>query len=140
MARARRPNRDRAETLYLESGGNLMLKDIAEQFGVIDSLICKLKNQDKWDEKLNGNVTIRKGNVIVKDPKPKIAKAVSVPVKTESTELCEKQRLFVLVYLRDFNGNRAAIAVGYNKMAAYAFGWKKLVGKLKFKPGKGSNG
>ncbi|NRS15567.1 hypothetical protein HP398_03850 [Brevibacillus sp. HB1.4B] len=73
MARARRPNRDRAETLYLESGGNLMLKDIAEQFGVIDSLICKLKNQDKWDEKLNGNVTIRKGNVIVKDPKPKIA-------------------------------------------------------------------
>ncbi|WP_313507073.1 phage terminase small subunit-related protein [Brevibacillus laterosporus] len=61
MARARSPNREKAETMYLESGGNMLLKDIAEQLGVSDSQIRKWKNQDKWESKLNSNVTKRKG-------------------------------------------------------------------------------
>ncbi|PPA86628.1 hypothetical protein C4A75_05245 [Brevibacillus laterosporus] len=49
MARARSPNREKAEIMYLESGGNMLLKDIAEQLGVSDSQIRKWKNQDQWE-------------------------------------------------------------------------------------------
>lgn len=61
MARARSQNREKAETMYLESGGNMLLKDIAEQLGVSDSQIHKWKNQDQWEAKLNSNVTKRVG-------------------------------------------------------------------------------
>ncbi|MCR8966114.1 phage terminase small subunit [Brevibacillus halotolerans] len=61
MARSRSPNREKAETMYLESGGNMLLKDIAEQLGVSDSQIRKWKNQDQWESKLNSNVTKRVG-------------------------------------------------------------------------------
>ncbi|OAJ75239.1 hypothetical protein AYJ08_00375 [Brevibacillus sp. SKDU10] len=63
MARARSPNREKAETMYLESGGNMLLKDIAEQLGVSDSQIRKWKNQDQWEAKLNSNVTNTNSNV-----------------------------------------------------------------------------
>ena len=63
MARARSPNREKAETMYLESDGNMLLKNIAEQLGVSDSQIRKWKNQDQWDSKLNSNVTNANSNV-----------------------------------------------------------------------------
>ncbi|TPG75592.1 hypothetical protein EEL32_23990 [Brevibacillus laterosporus] len=63
MAKARSPNRDKAEAMYLESGGNMLLKDIAEQLEVSDSQIRKWKNQDQWESKLNGNVTNENSNV-----------------------------------------------------------------------------
>ncbi|WP_196595908.1 phage terminase small subunit [Pectinatus frisingensis] len=66
MARARSPERNRAFELWKESGGKMLLKDIAEKLGVSDSQIRKWKNIDKWDEKLKCNVTIGKGNVTSK--------------------------------------------------------------------------
>ncbi|GIO03004.1 hypothetical protein J5TS2_36720 [Brevibacillus halotolerans] len=63
MARARSPNREKAEIMYLESGGNMLLKDIAEQLGVSDSQIRKWKNQDQWESKLNSNATNTNSNV-----------------------------------------------------------------------------
>ncbi|WP_339167068.1 terminase small subunit [Brevibacillus sp. FSL L8-0520] len=53
-----------------------------------------------------------------KDPPPEI--------DNEDGSLTEKQRLFVLEYLRDFNATRAAMAVGYSKKTAYAIGWENL--------------
>lgn len=44
----------------------------------------------------------------------------------EDGSLTEKQRLFVMEYLRDFNATRAAMAVGYSKKTAYAIGWENL--------------
>jgi uncharacterized protein YjcR len=63
MARARSPARDKAFDLYKGSNGKKLLKDIAFELGVSDSQIRKWKNQDRWDEQMNGNVTIEKGNV-----------------------------------------------------------------------------
>lgn len=57
MARARDPNRDKAKQLYLESNGEMLLKDIAAQLNKSDSQIRKWKNLDKWDDELKGNVT-----------------------------------------------------------------------------------
>jgi len=63
VARPRNPKRDEAFQLWLNSKGTKKLKDIAAELGVSDSQIRKWKNQDKWDESLNGNVTKSKGNV-----------------------------------------------------------------------------
>lgn len=71
MARSRSPNREMAEKLYLESGGKLLLKHIAEQLGVSDSQVRKWKNQDKWDLKLNSNVTNANSNVTKRAGAPK---------------------------------------------------------------------
>ncbi|MGE6670996.1 phage terminase small subunit [Bacillus altitudinis] len=61
MARPRNPKRDQAFQLWKESNGTRLLKDIAEELECSQSLIRKWKNQDSWDEKLNGNVTKPKG-------------------------------------------------------------------------------
>ncbi|UQE79283.1 phage terminase small subunit [Bacillus cabrialesii] len=61
MPRPRDPKRDEAFRLWEESGGTRLLKDIAEELGCSPSLIRKWKNQDHWEEKLNGNVTKRPG-------------------------------------------------------------------------------
>lgn len=57
MARERSPNRDKAFEIWRDSGGKMPLKTIAEQLGVSDTQIRKWKNQDNWEERLNGNVT-----------------------------------------------------------------------------------
>lgn len=63
MARPRNPKRDEAFQMWLESKGQMLLKDIAEQLELSDSQIRKWKNQDKWDDNLKGNVTKSNGNV-----------------------------------------------------------------------------
>ncbi|WP_260851774.1 phage terminase small subunit-related protein, partial [Bacillus pumilus] len=57
MARPRNPKRDQAFQLWKKSNGTRLLKDIAEELECSQTLIRKWKNQDFWDEKLNGNVT-----------------------------------------------------------------------------------
>lgn len=63
MARPRNPKRDQAFQLWKASNGTRLLKDIAEELECSQTLIRKWKNQDSWDEKLNGNVTKPKGKL-----------------------------------------------------------------------------
>ncbi|MGG4039908.1 phage terminase small subunit [Heyndrickxia ginsengihumi] len=63
MARPRNPKRDEAFQIWMKSNGKKKLKEIAAELDLSDSQIRKWKNQDKWDEQLNGNVTKSKGNV-----------------------------------------------------------------------------
>ncbi|WHX46079.1 phage terminase small subunit [Bacillus pumilus] len=78
MARPRNPKRDQAFQLWKESNGTRLLKDIAEELECSQSLIRKWKNQDSWNEKLNGNVTKPKektnGNVTKRPGAPKGSK------------------------------------------------------------------
>ncbi|MED4562757.1 phage terminase small subunit [Bacillus altitudinis] len=78
MARPRNPKRDQAFQLWKESNGTRLLKDIAEELECSQTLIRKWKNQDSWDEKLNGNVTKPKeksnGNVTKRPGAPKGSK------------------------------------------------------------------
>lgn len=57
MARERSPDRDKAERMWLESGGKMKLKDIAAALGLGESQIRKWKSQDAWSSKLKSNVT-----------------------------------------------------------------------------------
>lgn len=111
MPRQRSPNRDKAKAMYIDSKGKMLLKDIAAQLDVKDTQVRKWKSQDKWDEKLKGNVTNRKRNVTKK------SKGIDGQLKTEllpeeietlnNEELTEKQRLFCLYYVRWFNATKA---------------------------------
>lgn len=63
MAKIRSPNRDKAYEIWINSNRKILLKEIAEQLNVSDSQVRKWKNADKWEERANGNVTIKKRGV-----------------------------------------------------------------------------
>jgi len=50
----------------------------------------------------------------------------SIEVDNEDGSLTDKQRIFVIEYLRDFNATRSAIAAGYSKKTAHVIGWENL--------------
>lgn len=63
MPRARSPKRDQAYQIWLDSGGNKKLKDIAAELEVSETQVRKWKNQDRWNSNVtnpNSNVTKRK--------------------------------------------------------------------------------
>ncbi|MTW85614.1 terminase [Virgibacillus dakarensis] len=55
MPRPRDPRRDEAKKLWLDSGKEIKLVDIAKKIGVSASTIRKWKSQDKWDDDLKGS-------------------------------------------------------------------------------------
>lgn len=66
MARNRRPERDKAFQLWLESRKTRALKDIAIELGVTDVQVRKWKSQDNWNEQSKGTLpkgTLPKRNV-----------------------------------------------------------------------------
>ena len=114
MPRSRSPNRDKAKQLYLESDGDIKLKDIADQLGIKDSQVRKWKSQDKWDEerkgalpKGKGNVTNHKEQETEQNSKKVEAIAPEVERVIANPNLTDKQRLFCCLYIRCFNATKA---------------------------------
>ena len=108
MARVRSPNRDKAFEIYKLNNGEILLKDIATQLGVKDTQIRKWKSQDKWEEKLKGTLPKNKRNVINK--KTDINKqAVNEDIESvlKNDKLTEKQKLFCIYYIENFNATKA---------------------------------
>lgn len=63
MPRARSPKRDQAYQIWIDSGGNKKLKDIAAELEVSETQVRKWKNQDRWNSNVtnpNSNVTKRR--------------------------------------------------------------------------------
>lgn len=105
------------------------LVDIAEKLGISAGTIRGWKSKDKWDSRLNGTFQTNERSVPKHTERSKQRRERSKPLPepvVESEELTDKQRLFVMEYMRDFNATRAAIAVGYSKKTAYAIGWELL--------------
>lgn len=153
MARERDPRRAIAEQLWLESKGKLDLVEIAQQLELPASTVRGWKNKDGWEDKLTGgDPGLAKGKKkqqkakakTTEPPKKTTERSVkrsersdrirSVPIDEEPVEeedpemdgLTDKNRLFVMEYLRDFNATRAAMAVGYSKKTSYSIGWRLL--------------
>ncbi|WP_257219363.1 phage terminase small subunit-related protein [Paenibacillus sp. LK1] len=57
MARERSPERDKAKLMWIESGGKMMLKDIAAALSIPESRVRKWKSMDRWEDELNGSVS-----------------------------------------------------------------------------------
>ncbi|CQR73317.1 Phage terminase small subunit [Sporomusa ovata DSM 2662] len=64
MAAKRSPKRDKAFEIWRDSNKTIPPKEIAKQLEVTETLVRKWKCQDKWDEKINSNITNQsKGNI-----------------------------------------------------------------------------
>ncbi|MDT8979993.1 phage terminase small subunit [Paenibacillus sp. chi10] len=66
MARERSPQRDEAMKMWLDSGGNMKLKDIAAALGLGETQIRKWKSVDRWADALNSNVTNESNSNVTK--------------------------------------------------------------------------
>lgn len=104
------PNWEEIRRMFETS--DLTLKELAEQYGIKDTTIRSRKNRENWQR---GDATQR--NVATLQQAPKIS---------DEVQLTEKQRIFIMEYMRDFNATRAAIAAGYSKKTAYSIGWENL--------------
>jgi uncharacterized protein YjcR len=62
--RPRNPDREKAFTIWQDSGGTAKLKDIADEIGVPDSRIRKWKTEDEWDTRLKERSDINKGALL----------------------------------------------------------------------------
>ncbi|WP_308722489.1 phage terminase small subunit-related protein [Paenibacillus polysaccharolyticus] len=71
MARERSPERDKAKLMWLDSGGQMKLKDIAAALSIGETQIRKWKSQDGWAAELNSNVTIETISNVTKRGAPK---------------------------------------------------------------------
>jgi uncharacterized protein YjcR len=64
VPRQRSPDREKAKKIWLDSGGEKKLTDIASELGVSQEQVRKWKCEDEWEGKKKSNVTKRKkGNV-----------------------------------------------------------------------------
>ncbi len=111
MPRVRDPNRDRAFEIYMESGGEIDLVEIASQLSVSAGTVRGWKFKDKWEEHLNGTFQT-KDTERSKHPEEKKEIKNKAGVKEveevlQNTELTDKQQLFCIYYVRSFNATKS---------------------------------
>ena len=111
MARQRSPNRDKAFEIYKQNKGNIKLKDIAEQLNVSEGTVRSWKNRYKWDDEINATLQKDKCNAankkVIKENKETHTKKLKKIENSLSDELTEKQRLFCIYYIENFNATKA---------------------------------
>jgi len=112
--------------MYLNSKGEMKLKDIAKELGVLDTQIRKWKSTDKWDSELKGTLPKGKRNVTNKKGTQKEEPEQSEVTEGENSELTDKQRLFCIYYVKYWNATKAALKAGYSKETAYSIGHNLL--------------
>lgn len=118
MPRARSPERDLAYQLWLNSGKQKKLKEIAAELGVSEDLVSKWKRQDKWSESpTNKNPT---------NPTIKRAKKTAERIE-KNQELTDQQKLFCIYFSKTFNATSAyQKAYGCSYAAAMSSGSELL--------------
>lgn len=101
MPRQRSPNRDKAFLIYKQHKGNIDLVKIAETLNLSPGTIRGWKNEDQWDNKLNGTFQKKCNKNTERSKRKKLnMKSKKEPIATEvkevleNTELTDKQRLF----------------------------------------------
>jgi phage terminase small subunit len=126
LPRERSPSREKAKEMYLHSKGQMKLKDIAAELGVLDTQIRKWKSTDKWDDELKGTLPKKKRNVINKKDTIKKEPKIKEIIEIENNDLTDKQMLFAEIYVRNFNATQAAIKAGYSYESAFIIGHENL--------------
>lgn len=118
---------------YLNSGGKILLKDLAKKHGVKPTTLRSRKNRENWDAELSGvatqpSATQRKNVSLKKAAKPRIKQEVLEQL--EDADLTDMQRLFCLYYVKTFNATQSAIKAGYSADTAHVQG-PRLLGNVR---------
>lgn len=106
---ARAPNEKTTEALELYKKG-FKLVEIAKELGLPDSTVRRWKKTYNWDnERSDKKVNVRNKNDTEKTKKVTTKKVESMKVNSddESVKLTEKQRLFCIYYIENFNATKA---------------------------------
>lgn len=107
MSRARSPNRDKAFEIYKQHNGEILLKDIAAQLNVSESTVRSWKNRYKWDDEISAKSQKNKCNVANKKVIKENKETHTKKLKKIENSLTEKQRLFCIYYIENFNATKA---------------------------------
>lgn len=129
MKRARDPTRKKAYEIWKKAGGSNapkgILKNISEELNVSEGTIRGWKSRDKW-ENSNCNVAEKKvQRCNKKKPLQKIIQKEKIDILIND-EITDKQRLFCIFYMQNFNATQAAIKAGYSKETASIIGFENL--------------
>lgn len=114
-------NHELAEKDYMLG---MKYKDIAAKYGVTISTVKSWKTRYKWSRIEKTHTKKKKGMQNKKVCNQE--KGMQVAVTQESDGLTEKQRLFCLYYIKNFNATQSAIKAGYSKDSAYQIGYENL--------------
>lgn len=95
---------------YLKSGGEIFLKDLADNFGVNDATLRSRKRRESWDNELNNSVSIQRYNDCYSGINHIRARDID---KLNNSFITYKQKLFCLYYLKYLNAGKAAKKAGY---------------------------
>lgn len=101
--------------MYLNSDGEMLLKDIAAELGKSDAQIRNWKKKDCWENELNSYVTNETNDYVTNEKKRKPQAKKQKERATESDELpsnengelTDKQWLFCLYYTKYWNATKA---------------------------------
>lgn len=107
MPRARDPNRDKAFEIYKKHKGKIQNREISKLLNVPEKTVSGWKCKDKWNQKMNGvlqkdtEYSKRKKNIKKQTDVEEVNRVI------ENSELTDKQRLFCIYYVRNFNATKA---------------------------------
>lgn len=120
MARAPDERVGKAKELYQQG---VKLVEIASQLNVPAGTVRRWKSIYKWDGERSDNNNERSEKKTKSKEKAFVKKAAKI---LEEAELTEKQRLFCLYYIKNFNATLAAIKAGYEPKWASEIGYQQL--------------
>lgn len=123
VSNIRAPDRDAAERDYMKG---MKYKDIAEKHGVSINTVKSWKRRYKWD-RMNCAYTKKalKG-CTDKSCTQKKKGAKDNNQKSKDTNLNEREYLFCLYFVKNFNATQAAIKAGYSSKTAGQIGYQLL--------------
>lgn len=102
-------------------------KDIASKYGVTLDTVKKWKTGYKWERPPKKTPSTKNVDKQKKVDNKKSGQSLPTVVANGSDGLTEKQQLFCLFYIRNFNATQAAIKAGYSKESAYQIGYENLM-------------
>lgn len=130
MPRQRSPERDKAFEIYKKHQGNIELIKISEQLSLPEGTVRGWKNKDKWNEQIGAKGTERSKQIrnVPKKGKnvPKVSKKTEIKFEDVDEGLTDKERLFCLYYIKNFNATIAALKAGYTKKYPSEIGYQLL--------------
>ncbi len=129
---------DEIKKEYIDSKGEVVLKELAEKHKVKDSTLRSRKNREKWDDEIkdkhatshatqrkkNKNVATQDKNDNAKKQKVKTLDEDIVNKVIDNELLTDKQQLFCIHYIRCFNATKAyqkAYQCSYNTAMVEGF-------------------
>lgn len=133
MPKQRSPDRDKAFQIYKEHNGDIPLVDIASELSISEGTVRGWKSKDRWDNQLNGAFRKSpKGSNKNKERSKQVTKETKIINKKlldtveENDNLTEKQKLFCVYYMQNFNATAAALRAGYSPDSAGQIGYNLL--------------